>query len=71
MLRNGQVTTIPVEIGDSSDSQTVITSGLSEGETVITGSASTSNSSTSPFSGFRLGGFGGGGGGARTVIRGG
>ena len=71
VLINGQVTTIPVEIGDSSDSQTVITSGLSEGETVITGSASTSNSSTSPFSGFRLGGFGGGGGGARTVIRGG
>ena len=72
VLRNGQVTTVPVEIGDSSDSQTVITSGLSEGETVITGSISTSTSSTSPFSGFRLGGFGGsGGGGARTVIRGG
>ena len=65
--KNGQITSVTVEIGDSSDSQTEIISGLSEGETVVisTISTATSTSSSSPFGGgLRLGGFGGGGGGA-------
>lgn len=68
VMSNGQVSTVPVTIGDSSDSQTVITSGLSEGEVVVTSSTSTTtttgSTTASPFSGgLRLGGFGGGGGG--------
>jgi membrane fusion protein, macrolide-specific efflux system len=77
VLKNGQVSTVPVQIGDTSDSQTVITSGLSEGQTVVTSAISTATTSTttsnSPFSGgLRFGGFGGGGGGgggATTVRR--
>jgi macrolide-specific efflux system membrane fusion protein len=65
VLKNGQVSTVSVQIGDTSNSQTVITSGLSEGETVVTSAISTTTTSTStssPFSGgLRLGSFGGGG----------
>ena len=52
----------------SSDTQTEITSGLSEGEEIITGTVATTRSvGTSPFSTFRVGGgMGGGGGGGRT-----
>lgn len=69
VLKNGQVSTVSVQTGDTSDSQTVIISGLSEGDTVITSVISTATSATSasssPFSGgLRLGGIGGGGGGA-------
>jgi len=64
VLKNGEVTPVTVEIGDSSDSQTEITSGLIEEDTVITSTISTSTtiqSGSSPFSGgLRLGGFGGG-----------
>jgi macrolide-specific efflux system membrane fusion protein len=66
VLKNGQVSTVAVQIGDTSDSQTVVTSGLNEGETVVTsaistGTASSTSTSTSPFSGgLRLGGIGGG-----------
>jgi membrane fusion protein, macrolide-specific efflux system len=64
VLKNGQITSITVEVGDSSDSQTEITSGLSEGDTVVTSTISTtttSSSSSSPFSsGLRIGNFGGG-----------
>jgi len=71
VLKNGQVSTVSVQVGDTSDSQTIITSGLSEGESVVTSAISTSTTSTttsSPFSGgLRLGGFGGGGGGATTT----
>lgn len=59
-LVNGKEIDIPVETGISSDTDTVITSGLTEGETVITGTiqaTSTSNSTRSIFSG---GGVGGG-----------
>lgn len=70
VLKNGQVSTVSVQVGDTSGSQTVITSGLSEGDTVVTSAISTTTTSTatsSPFSGgLRLGGFGGGGGGATT-----
>ena len=70
VLKNGQVTTVSVEVGDTSNSQTVITSGLSEGQTVVTSVVSTSSTAstgTSPFSGgLRIGSFGGGSG---TTVR--
>jgi macrolide-specific efflux system membrane fusion protein len=68
---NNQTTSITVETGLSSDTQVEITSGLAEGQTVITGSSSTAGSTTgtSLFGGGLGGGFGalrggGGGGGA-------
>ena len=63
VLQNGKVTTVSVGTGDSSDSQTVITSGVTQGETVVTGQASTTSSGgSSPFSATRGGGAGGGAG---------
>lgn len=62
VLKNGQPQSIQVEVGASSDTQTEIISGLSEGDNVITNSTATStqqSGSTSVFSGTR--GFGGGG----------
>ncbi len=60
VLKNGQEQQIPVQIGISSDTQTEITAGLSEGDKVITGTAANSSAqqrgSFSPFGG----GFGGG-----------
>jgi macrolide-specific efflux system membrane fusion protein len=81
ILKNGQITSFTVETGSSSDTQTEIVSGISEGDTVVTGSTSTattgSPSTTSPFGGNGIGGlrtggggFGGGTGGNRTIIRG-
>lgn len=68
VLVNGQAQQAPVETGLTSDTDTEIVTGLTEGQTVITGSSSTgstSSSGSSPFSsGFRLGGGGGGGAGA-------
>ncbi len=55
VLNNGQVTQTAVETGLSSDTQTEITSGLTEGQTVVTSvlqSTSSSQRSTSPFSSF-------------------
>lgn len=72
VLKNGQVTIVPVTIGEASDTQTAVTSGLNEGDTVVTGVVSTqtaSSTGTSPFSRSLFGGAGGslgGGGGART-----
>lgn len=64
VLRNGQVEQIAVEVGISSDTQIEITSGLSEGDTVVTSTTSTAsqlNSQTqSPFSAFGNRSFGGG-----------
>jgi multidrug efflux pump subunit AcrA (membrane-fusion protein) len=61
VLKNGQVTSVPVETGISSDTNTEITSGLTEGQTVITNYVATGNATTSPFSsGLRIGGLGGG-----------
>lgn len=61
ILRNGQVTSIPVETGESSDTQTEIVSGLSEGQEVIINiiaqSGGAQQGSRSPFGG--TGGFGG------------
>lgn len=71
VMKNGQVTNVPVEVGDSNDTQTEIASGINEGDTVVTGVTSTTRTpgtgGTSPFGAIR--GFGGGGGGA--IIRGG
>jgi multidrug efflux pump subunit AcrA (membrane-fusion protein) len=76
VLKNGQVTNVPVTTGISDDTNTEITSGISVGDVVITGTnATTSSSTTSPFSsggfGGARGGGGGGGGGGRVFIRGG
>lgn len=71
VLKDGNIETVTVEVGDSSDTQTEITSGLSEGDVVVIGTVtrgSSSSGSSSPFSSTR-GGFGGalrvGGGGGR------
>lgn len=64
ILKDNQVQTVPVTTGSSSDTQTEIVSGLSEGEEIITAivSKSSSNNSGSPFGGLNLGGsFGGAG----------
>ena len=69
-LVNGREVDVPVEVGVSSDTDTQIISGLTEGETVIIGTTTTGASATtrSVFSG----GFGGGGGAVlRTTGRGG
>ncbi len=68
-LVNGKEVDVPVEVGISSDTDTVITSGLTEGQSVITGtntasSTGTSGTTRSVFSS----GFGGGGG-ARVIGR--
>ena len=60
ILKNGKPTDQNIEIGLSSDSQTEITSGLNEGDTVITSTSQTTNTSTQTQSVF--GGFGGRGG---------
>ncbi|MGA2911016.1 MAG: efflux RND transporter periplasmic adaptor subunit [Candidatus Levyibacteriota bacterium] len=71
VLKNGQVSTVTVQTGDMSGSQTVIAAGLNEGDVVVTSTistATTSTATTSPFSGgLRLGSFGGGGGGGGAV----
>ena len=68
ILKNGNVNSVPVEAGDSNDTQTEIKSGVSEGDTVITGTTNPANTGTqggtSPFGAFGgrgFGGFGGGG----------
>jgi RND family efflux transporter MFP subunit len=61
ILQNGQVETVPVQTGLSSDTQTEIVSGLNEGQDVITSTVTSGQQSSggSIFSGTR--GFGGGG----------
>lgn len=70
VLQNGKPVQQNVEVGDSTDTQTEITSGLNEGDDVITSvqSQTTKNSSnTSVFGG--QGGFGGMRGGGNAVFR--
>lgn len=67
VLKNGQITQVPVETGLVSDTDTEITSGLAVGDTIVTSVVSTTTSGNrsqgaSPFSGFGGRGFGGGGG---------
>jgi macrolide-specific efflux system membrane fusion protein len=63
-LKNGQLTSVPVEVGKSNSTQTEIISGVNEGDSVVTNVISsatttkTSSSSTSVFGNTR-GGFGG------------
>jgi multidrug efflux pump subunit AcrA (membrane-fusion protein) len=68
VLTNGKISSVPVETGLSSDTDIEITSGLSEGETVvtniITSTTQSTGQTTSPFSGLGGGGRGFGGGGA-------
>jgi hypothetical protein len=63
-MKNNQVTSVQVEVGNSNDTQTEILSGINEGDIVITGQTNNSTSSsaeaTSPFGNTR-GGMGGGG----------
>lgn len=58
IMKNGQVQSVPVTIGDANDTQTEIVSGLSEGDTVVTSASiqTTTGATSSPFGG---GGFGG------------
>ena len=61
LLKNGNIKTVNVEVGKSSDSETQILSGISEGDVVITSitqASSTQSSQTqSPFSSFGGGVF--------------
>lgn len=60
VLKNGVVQTVTVETGIANDTDIEIISGISEGDTVITGqTTTTTQTGTSPFSGTR--GFGAGG----------
>lgn len=66
VMKNGKPQTVAVEIGLTSDTQTEITSGLSEGDTVVTATiqpttSTTSTGTTSIFSGFGGGNRTGGG----------
>src|SRR3989344_4008137 len=60
VLRNGREQQIPVQIGISSDTQTEIISGISEGDEVITATLSTTQTQQGGSSVFGGGGFGGG-----------
>lgn len=71
VLKNGKVTSVPVTTGLSSDTDTEITSGINEGDVVVTGTntpSSSSSQASSPFS-TGLGGTGRGGGGG-AILRG-
>lgn len=62
ILRNGQVFSTPVEIGDSNNTQTEIASGINEGDIVVTSISATGTSRTIRTQGGSVfGGFGGGG----------
>lgn len=73
VLRNGQVTQVSITVGQANDTQTEIVSGISEGDTVVTGTTVPTGTgrqgqTTSPFSGLG-GGRGFGGGGAVRIMR--
>jgi len=76
IMKNGQVSTVNVTVGASNDTQTEISSGVNENDTVVTGTITTGTptaaGAASPFSALGgRGGFGGGGGGAVRVTTGG
>lgn len=71
VLKKNKVSEVPVTTGIADDTNTEITSGINEGDVVITGTTTTSGTSqTSPFGG-GFGGNRGGGGGAVLFRRGG
>ncbi len=66
IMKNGQINTVDVTVGVSNDTQTEIDSGISEGDTVVTGVTTTggapSSTTASPFGSIGgRGGFSGGG----------
>ena len=71
VMKNGQVQEVSVEIGDSSDTETEVKSGLKEGDEVVTNiitpGATSGASANSPF---RINTFGGGTGGGTRAISG-
>ena len=60
-MKNGIVSTVTVETGDSNSSEIVVTSGINEGDAVVTSSSSTSTKTSTTTSGSAFGGIGGGG----------
>ena len=55
LMKNKQITSVPVEVGIANDTQTEIISGINEGDTVVTSvstgaTSSTTQSTASPFS---------------------
>lgn len=61
IMKNGQLTQVPVETGISSDTETEITSGISEGDTIATSVVNQNSAQgNSPFSGLGGRGFVGG-----------
>lgn len=76
VMRNNNPVAVPVTVGDSNDTQTAVTTGLNDGDTVVTGTVAATKSATgatSPFGalGGARGGFGGGGFGGGGAARGG
>jgi len=67
VMKGKQIDTVHVAVGEASDTQSVVDSGLNEGDIVITGtvtpatSTTRSNQTQSVFGTLRVGGFGGGG----------
>lgn len=68
IMRNGNPVSVPVEVGDSNDTQTEIVSGVNDGDTVVTG---VTNARTTTGTSGAVSPFGGGGGGAFRAIGGG
>ena len=68
ILQNGQPVNVTVETGMSNDSYTEITSGLTEGQEVITATSTAGNSTTATTAGNSRSGFGGGGGGSSSRV---
>ena len=63
VLKDGRVQQVDVTLGNTSDTDTQITSGVNEGDTIVTSTVTTTSTgagTASPF-GRSLGGFGGGG----------
>ena len=58
VMQNGKPVTTEVVVGDSNDTETVIASGLSEGDSIVTGSSTSikNSNTTSAFSSTRTGG---------------
>lgn len=61
ILKNGKINDVTVEVGDSSDTQIEIVSGISEGDEVVVGVVAQQRSQTGSASPFGLRGFGQGG----------
>ena len=60
LMKDGTTTSATIEIGGNNDTQTIIKSGLSEGDMIVTGSSTSvkNDNTTSAFSNSRQGGMG-------------